>query len=178
MKIAAAIAGLALAAVSMAPAQQKIGHVNTEAIMKRLPDAADAQKQLDALVSEWQNELNRLQNEWKAKLNEYDQKKLIMTDARRAEAERELRALDQRIADYRNQKFGQNGELFSKQGELMRPVQDRVFKAIQDVASEEGFDYVLDQSGEILMMYANPTYDLTPRVLEKLQVGTVRSETN
>lgn len=178
MKIAAAIAGLALAAVSMAPAQQKIGHVNTEAIMKRLPDAADAQKQLDALVSEWQNELNRLQNEWKAKLTEYDQKKLIMTDARRAEAERELRALDQRIADYRNQKFGQNGELFAKQSELMKPVQDRVFKAIQDVATEEDFDYVLDQSGEILMMYANPTYDLTPKVLEKLQVGTVRPETN
>lgn len=178
MKVAAAIAGLALATVSMAPAQQKIGHVNTEAIMKRLPDAADAQKQLDALVSEWQNELNRLQNEWKAKLNEYDQKKLIMTDARRAEAERELRMLDQRIADYRNQKFGQNGELFSKQSELMKPVQDRVFKAIQDVATEDGFDYVLDQSGEILMMYANPTYDLTPKVLEKLQVGTVRPETN
>lgn len=178
MKVAAAIAGLALAAVSMAPAQQKIGHVNTEAIMKRLPDAADAQKQLDALVSEWQNELNRLQNEWKSKLNEYDQKKLIMTDARRAEAERELRMLDQRIADYRNQKFGQNGELFSKQSELMKPVQDRVFKAIQDVATEDGFDYVLDQSGEILMMYANPTYDLTPKVLEKLQVGTVRPETN
>lgn len=178
MKLAAVLAGAMLASVSPALAQQKIGHVNVEAIMKRLPDAADAQKQLDALVAEWQNELTRLQNEWKGKFDEYDQKKLIMTDARRAEAERELRALDQRIADYRTQKFGQNGELFTKQSELMKPVQDRVFKAIQDVATEEGFDYVLDQSGEILMMYANPTYDLTPKVLDKLQVGTVRSETN
>ncbi|HET9131185.1 MAG TPA: OmpH family outer membrane protein, partial [Terriglobia bacterium] len=73
-------------------------------------------------------------------------------------------------ADFRTQKFGQNGELFAKQNELMKPVQDRVFKAIQDVAQEEGYDYVFDKSGEILLMYANPKYDITDKVLEKLKV--------
>ncbi len=152
----------------IAIAQQKIGHVSTDAIMKQLPDAQDAQKQLDALVVEWQNELNKMQQDWQKRFDDYDQKKLIMTDARRAEAERDLRDLDQRIADYRTQKFGQNGELFQKQNDLMKPVQDRVFKAIQDVATEEGYDYVLDKSGEILMMYANEKHDLTPKVLQKL----------
>ncbi len=153
-----------------ARAQSKIGYVSTEAIMKQLPDAQDAQKQLDALTASWQDELNKMQEDWKKKYDDYDKKKLIMTDQRRAEAERELRDLDQKIADYRNQKFGQNGELFAKQNELMKPVQDRVFKAIQDVAVEEGYDYVLDKSGEILMMYANPKLDLTDKVLEKLKV--------
>jgi len=152
-----------------AVAQQKIGHISTDAIMKQLPDAQDAQKQLDAIVVEWQNELNRMQQDWQKKFDEYDQKKLIMTDVRRSEAERELRDLDQRIADYRGQKFGQNGELFQKQNELMKPVQDRVFKAIEEVAKEEGYDYVLDKSGEILMMYANAKNDITPKVLQKLQ---------
>lgn len=151
-----------------ATAQQKIGHVSTDAIMKQLPDAQDAQKQLDALVVEWQGELNKMQQDWQKKFDDYDQKKLIMTDARRAEAERDLRDLDQRIADYRSQKFGQSGELFQKQNDLMKPVQDRVFKAIQDVATEEGYDYVLDKSGEILMMYANEKHDLTTKVLQKL----------
>lgn len=164
---------ISMVAVSLlcgvAVAQQKIGHVSSEAIMKQLADAQDAQKQLDALVVEWQNELNKMQQDWQKKFDDYDQKKLIMTDARRADAERELRELDQRIADYRGQKFGQNGELFQKQNELMKPVQDRVFKAIQDVAKEEGYDYVLDKSGEILMMYANEKNDLTLKVLEKLQ---------
>ena len=151
-----------------ATAQQKIGHVSTDAIMKQLPDAQDAQKQLDALVVEWLGELNKMQQDWQKKFDDYNQKKLIMTDARRAEAERDLRDLDQRIADYRSQKFGQSGELFQKQNDLMKPVQDRVFKAIQDVATEEGYDYVLDKSGEILMMYANEKHDLTTKVLQKL----------
>jgi outer membrane protein len=153
-----------------ATAQMKIGHVSSEAIMKQLPDAQDAQKQLDALTAGWQDELNKMQDDWKKKYDEYDKKKLIMTDQRRAGAEKELRELDQKMADFRNQKFGQNGELFAKQNELMKPVQDRVFKAIQDVAVEDGYDYVFDKSGEILLMYANPKYDITDEVLQKLKV--------
>ncbi|MEX1139439.1 MAG: OmpH family outer membrane protein [Bacteroidota bacterium] len=165
------IAGLGILLVffcGLAISQQKIGHVNVEAIMKQLPDAADAQKQLDVLMAEWQEELNKLQSDWQKKFDDYDQKKLIMTDARRSEAEKELRDLDRRIGEYRNQKFGQNGDLFQKQNDLMKPVQDRVFKAIEEVAREDGFDYILDQSGEILMMYANPRNDITAKVLEIL----------
>ena len=82
-----------------------------------------------------------------------------------------MRELDSRIADFRNKKFGQNGDLFAKQNELMKPVQDRVFKAIQEVAVEETYDYVFDKSGEILLMYANTRFDLTPKVLAKLNVA-------
>ena len=158
-------------AVTPLPAQMKLGHVNSNAIMKQLPDAQDAQKQLDALTAQWQEELNKMQNDWKRKFDDYDKRKLIMTDQRRSDAEKELRELDQRIVEFRNQKFGQNGELFTKQNELMKPVQDRVFKAIQDVAKDEGYDYVFDRSGEILLMYANDKYDLTQKVLDKLKTG-------
>ncbi|MEX2115456.1 MAG: OmpH family outer membrane protein [Bacteroidota bacterium] len=168
MKRIAGLGALLVFFCGMLVGQQKIGHVNTEAIMKQLPDAADAQKQLDGLVAEWQNELTKMQSDWQKKFDDYDQKKLIMTDARRAESEKELRDLDRRIGEFRNQKFGQNGDLFQKQNEFMKPVQDRVFKAIEEVAKEEEFDYILDQSGEILMMYANPRNDITPKVLERL----------
>ena len=93
-----------------------------------------------------------------------------MTEQRRADDERELREMDQKIVDYRTQKFGQNGELFNKQNELMKPVQDRVFKAVQDVAREDGYDYVFDKSGDILLMYANEKYDLTQKIFAKLKV--------
>ncbi|RPI05331.1 MAG: OmpH family outer membrane protein [Ignavibacteriae bacterium] len=169
---------LALAAMLLlfgageATAQTKIAYFNSEAIMKQLPDAQDAQKQLDQFVAEWQQELNKMQTEWKNKFDDYDKRKLIMTEQRRADAERELREMDQKIVDFRTQKFGQNGELFNKQNELMKPVQDRVFKAVQDIAREEGYDYVFDKSGDILLMYANEKYDLTQKVYEKLKVPT------
>lgn len=166
-----------LATISVAAAQMKIGHISSEAIMKQLPDAQDAQRQLDALVAEWQNELNRMQQEWQRKYDEYEKRKLIMTEQRRAEAEKELQELDRKIVDFRAQKFGQNGELFTKQNELMKPVQDRVFKAIQEVALEEGYDYVFDKSGEILLMYATEKHDLTSKVLAKLQAGIPGSRT-
>ena len=161
----------AFVGTSVAIGQSKIGYVSTEAIMKQLPDAQDAQKQLDQLVVDWQAELNKMQQDWQKKFDDYEKRKLIMTEQRRADAEKEMRELDAKIADYRNRKFGQNGDLFAKQNELMKPVQDRVFKAIQDVALEEGYDYVFDKSGEILLMYANTKYDLTPKVLTKLNVA-------
>lgn len=152
--------------------QAKIGYVDSQSIMQKLPEGQDAQKQLDALVAQWQGEITKMQNEWQQKYGEYDKKKLIMSDQTRAEAERELVALEKKVTDYRNQKFGPNGEMFTKQNELLKPVQDRVFKAIQDVAVEENYDYVLDKSGQILLLYANDKYDLTPQVLQKLQVST------
>lgn len=164
-----AVALLVLLVSASAPAQVKIGHISSEAIMKQLPDAQDAQKQLDALVAQWQADLNKMQQDWKQKFDDYDRKKLIMTDQRRADTERELREADQKISDYRNQKFGQNGELFAKQDEFMKPIQDRIFKAIQDIAQEEGYDYIFDKSGEILLMYSNDKLDLTQKVLDRLQ---------
>jgi outer membrane protein len=154
--------------------QAKIGYVDSQTIMQKLPEGQDAQKQLDALVAQWQAEITKMQNDWQKKYEEYDKKKLIMSDQTRAEAERELVTLEKSVTDYRNQKFGPNGEMFTKQNELLKPVQDRVFKAIQDVAVEESYDYVLDKSGQILLLYANDKYDLTPKVLQKLQVATTK----
>jgi outer membrane protein len=158
--------------VGIAFSQAKIGYVDSQAIMQKLPEGQDAQRQLDALVAQWQGEIKKMQDDWQKKYEEYDKKKLIMSDQTRAEAEQELVTLEKKVTDYRNQKFGPNGEMFTKQNDLLKPVQDRIFKAIQDVALEENYDYVLDKSGQILLLYANDKYDLTPQVLQKLQVTT------
>jgi outer membrane protein len=154
---------------AMSFSQAKIGWVNSKAITEKLTEAQEAQRQLDNLVTDWQTELAKLQNDWQKKFSEYDKKKLILTDQGRADAERELQEMDKKISEYRNTKFGQNGELFQKQNELMKPVQDKIFKAIQDVAKEEDYDYVLDKSGDVLLMYTNDKYDLTDKVLEKIK---------
>src|SRR5579862_8612858 len=73
-------------------AQSKIGWINSQAVMDKLPEAQDAQHQLDNTVADWQNELHKMQNDWQKKYDEYDKKKLILTDAQRADAEKELQA--------------------------------------------------------------------------------------
>jgi len=163
------VVAVLLAAATLAPAQSKIGHINSEAIMQTLPEAVDAQKTLDQLVSQWEGELQKMQADWKRKFDDYDKRKLILTDQARADAERELRELDQSIADYRNKKFGQNGELFQKQNEVMKPIQNKIFKVLEEIAKEDGYDYVFDKSGEILLLYANDKNDLTQKVISRMQ---------
>lgn len=163
------LVALVLLLASVAFPQAKIGWINSRTIMDKLPEAQEAQRQLDALVTEWQNELAKMQNEWQKKFAEYDKKKLILTDQMKSDNERELQDLDRKISEYRNRKFGQNGELFQKQNELMKPVQDKIYKAIQDVAKDESYDYIIDKSGEILLMYTNEKFDVTLAVLEKIK---------
>jgi outer membrane protein len=165
------IFGICALLVLAAPglAQSKVAHINSEAILKALPEAQDAQRSLDAMVSQWEAELQKLQSDWRKKLDEYDKKKLILTDQARADAEKDLRDLDQAIAEFRNKKFGPNGELFQKQNEVMKPFQNKLFQVLQEVALDEGYDYILDQSGEILILYANEKNDITQAVLTRMQ---------
>ncbi len=163
------VSGLLLLAALPAFSQGKIGHINSEAIFKALPEAQDAQRSLDALVTQWDTELQQMQAEWKKKLDEYDKKKLIMTDQAKLEAEQVLRDLEKNITEFRNKKFGPNGELFVKQNEVMKPIQNKLFQVLKDIASEDEYDYIFDQSGEILLLYANEKNDLTQTVLERMQ---------
>ena len=169
-RFAAVLVAFTLSLASLqATAQTSVGHISSETIMQTLPEAQDAQRSLDAMVAQWEQELSKMQADWKKKFEEYDKKKLILTDQARAEAERELRTLDQSITDYRNRKFGQNGELFQKQNEVMKPIQNKIFKVLEDIAKEEGYDYVFDRSGDILLLYANEKNDLTQKVLARMQ---------
>jgi len=160
---------LALCVAGTVMGQTKIGHINSESIMQTLPEAIDAQKSLDALVSQWEAELQKLQADWKRKFDDYDKKKLILTDQVRAEQEKELRDMDQAVADFRNKKFGQNGELFQKQNDVMKPIQNKIFKVLEEIAKEDGYDYIFDRSGEILLLYANEKKDLTAQVIQRMQ---------
>ncbi len=130
----------------------------------------DARQKLDALIQEWQTELRKLESDLKLKEDDYEKRKLIMTEQTSTEAKAEIAKLEKEISDYRDKKFGANGELFQKQNELMKPVQNKVFTIIQQVATEENLDFVFDRSGDIIFLYAKPEYDLTAKVIERLKV--------
>ena len=150
-------------------AQLKIGYIDSDTIMDNLPDVQDARQKLDAIIRDWQTELRNLEAEHKKKKDDFDKRNLVMTDQTRTEAEKELAVLEKGISDFRDKKFGPKGELFQKQDELMKPLQNKIFNVIQEIAADEDFDYVFDRSGDIIFLYAKPEYDLTAKVLEQLQ---------
>ncbi|MCX7877934.1 MAG: OmpH family outer membrane protein [Ignavibacteria bacterium] len=149
--------------------QQKIGYVDSRVIMENFQDARDAQTNLDNLVTKWKGELQMMNDSLINLKEDFERKKLILTENIRKQKEDEIKSLEKRIADFRQEKFGENGEYFRKQNELMKPVQDRIFKAIQDVAREGNYDFVIDRSTQLLLLYMNDKYDLTQKVIKKLE---------
>lgn len=161
---------LLLLTSSFSLAQLKIGYIDSDAIMDNLPDVQDARQKLDALIKDWQAELNKMENDWKSKYDDYEKRKLIMTDQTRSETEAALVKLENDIAQYREKKFGTNGELFQKQDELMKPVQNKIFNVLKEIAEEENYDFVFDRSGDIMFLYAKEQYDITSKVLDRLKL--------
>ena len=151
-------------------AQLKIGYVDSDTIMDNFPDVQDARQKLDAFIQEWQTELRKMESDLKLKEDDYEKRKLTMTEQTSTEAKADISKLEKEIADYRDKKFGANGELFQKQNEVMKPVQNKVFTIIQQIAAEEELDFVFDRSGDIIFLYAKPDYDLTAKVIERLKV--------
>ncbi len=158
---------LTLSATSFA--QLKIGYVDSNTIMSQLSDAQDAQKTIDALVKEWNDELQKMQRELDTRSADFEKRKLIMSDNKRLEVETEITKLESDISNFRQSKFGFQGELYTQQEEIMKPVQNRIFLAIESVAEDEELDYVFDRSGEMIFLYAKEEYDITGKVLEILK---------
>lgn len=151
-------------------AQQKIGYVDSKVIIDNMQDAKDAQKTLDGFVTQWKSQISTLNDSLSLIKDDFEKKKLILTENIKKQKEEDIASLGRRIEDYKTEKFGESGEYFRKQDELMKPIQDRVFKAIADVAKEGDYDFVFDRSTELIMLYMNEKYDITSQVMKKLEV--------
>jgi len=151
-------------------AQLKIGYVDSDTILDNSPDMQEVRQKIDGMIQEWQTELRKMESDLKAAQDDYDKRKLIMTEETSADALAQIRKQEKEIGDFREKKFGANGELFQKQDELMKPIQNKILNIIQELANEEELDYVFDRSGDIMFLYAKPDYDLTSKVIEKLKI--------
>jgi len=149
--------------------QTKVGYIDSKRIVESMQESQDAQQRLDNLVTQWQTELTQLQDSLKLVKEDYEKKKLILTDQLKQQTETQITELETKVSNFKIQKFGEGGEYFQKQTEFMKPVQDRIFKAIETVAKDGSFDYVFDRSSDILLLYVNENYDLTTKVINEIE---------
>lgn len=163
------IAVASLAAVP-AQAQQRLGYVDSEYILSQTPEFATVEQQVDRLAQDWQREIEQRQQEVDELFQEYQARELLYTNEERQRKREEIVQAEDEVERLRMRYFGPEGELFAEQERLMRPVQERILAAIEEVATEEGYDYVFDKSGEYLFLFAREQYDLSDRVLEELGI--------
>lgn len=161
----------ALSLTSVGLAQHRIGYVDTEYILNRLPEYQAVQQRLDQMVRDWQAELDRRRQEIDRMFEAYQARELLYTPEERQRRREEIVRAEEEFERLRQQYFGPEGELFSQQEALLRPIQERVLAAIETVARDKGYDYVLDKAAAPMLLYAPPEHDLSDRVLAELNVN-------
>ncbi len=154
--------------------QVKIGVVDSEIILSQLPEYKQAQDKLNEIVKKWQAELDSLSMNYQEKLDNYRKQEAMMTEEVKFKEQQDLMKLEQEIYNFRQRKFGQQGDFAMEQDRLLSPIKQNIIKAIEKVAKEEKVTLVLDKAGEVVVLYSDPSYDLTFKVLDQLRRGKVK----
>lgn len=149
---------------------QRVGFVNSETIRDKFPEAKRAEQRIESIVEDWKRELTALQEQIDQLQYEIKQNRLIWTDTERIEKENKLSKLQKQKNEFATKKFEPGGEYDETVKLIQQPVELKIFSAVQQVSSEEGFDIIWDQSIQPLA-YVNFKYDLTVKVLRKLGVN-------
>lgn len=153
-----------------ARAQHTIGYVDSDYILQQLPEYATVQQKLDRMVQQWEDELGQQQEQVEALEQEFEARELLYTDEERRERQAAIDAAREEAVRLREQYFGPEGQLYTEQRRLMRPVQERVLTAVEQVAQDEGYDYILDKSSDLIFMFAREEHDLSATVLQELGI--------
>ena len=169
------IGGLLLALLlltgSLRARAQKFGWVDSEAIMVKMPDYAKAQLELNTLSETWQREIEAQKKDLDKLYHNYQGEEVVLTEPMKKKRQDEILKKEQDVKAYQNKHFGYEGELFKKRQELNKPVQDKVFEAVEKVAKKKGLAVLFDKSADLTMLYTNPAHDYTEFVLEELGLG-------
>jgi len=147
---------------------QRFAYVDSEYILKHIPDYASAQKQLSVLSDQWQKEVDTHFQEIDRLYKAYQADQVLMTADMKKRREAEIVDKEKAAKDFQRQKFGPDGELAQHSTQLIKPIQDRMAKAIQAVAESENLDMIFDKNSEVIMLYANPRYDKSAEVITRL----------
>ncbi|UIR56665.1 OmpH family outer membrane protein [Sphingobacterium sp. SRCM116780] len=147
---------------------QQFAYVDSEYILKHIPEYTSAQKQLDDLSQKWQQEVDQQYAEIERLYKAYQNDQVLLNEDMRKRREDEIVKKEKEVKDYQKQKFGFEGELYKQRIQLVQPIQGRVTKAIQDLAASQGIDIVLDKGQEATFLYANPKLDKSNEVITKL----------
>jgi outer membrane protein len=150
---------------------QKYCIIDSKYILEKLDEYKDAQTKLDNISKMWQDEIDTKMAEVEKMYKGYQAERPMLSDEMRKKREDEIVYKERNAKDLQKQRFGYEGELFKRRQELIRPIQDKVFIAVQKMAAQKGHDLVLDKAGGVTLFYADPKLDRSDDVLKLLGIN-------
>ena len=159
--------GLLLATVSFA---QRYAVIDSKYILEKLPEYKEAQQKLDQFSKMWQQEIDKKSADLDRMYKDYDAEQVMLSDDLKKKREDQLFMKEKTLRDLQRQRFGFEGDLFKRRQELVKPVQDKVYNAVQKLAVQRGYDFILDKSEGITVIFADPKLEKSDDVLKELGV--------
>ena len=151
-------------------AQQRYAVIDTKYILERIPAYKEADAKLKLTGEQWQKEIDDLQVQLDKMYKNYESEQFMLTEALKKKREDELFEKEKQLRDLQKKRFGYEGDLFKERQRLIKPVQDKVYDAIQKIATSRSYDFVLDKSEGITIIFADPKLDKSDEVLKELGI--------
>lgn len=161
---------ICILAIVFTASAQRYAIVDTRYILEKIPDYTDAQKKLDDISAQWQKEIDSKQQALDKMYKDFDAEQVMLSDVLKKKREDEIFVKEKELRDLQRKRFGFEGDLFKKRQELVKPIQDKVYTAIQKLAVAKMYDFILDKSEGITVIFADPKLDKSEDVLRELGV--------
>lgn len=150
---------------------QKFGYVDTGYVLEQMPEYKQAKDEVEKLAKDWQQEIADMNKEVEKLEASLLAEEVLLTKEMKADRDKEIQDKWDEVAAYQNQVFGFEGLFFLKKQEVIKPVQDKVFDAVEKVSKKQRLQIMFDKSGDLVMIYTDPVHDYTDYVLEELGLG-------
>ncbi|MGD9992469.1 MAG: OmpH family outer membrane protein [Salinivirgaceae bacterium] len=147
---------------------QKFAFVDTDYILNSIPTYESAQDQIDIMSKDWQSEIEAKYADIEKLYKEYQAEKVLLTEEMKMQREEEIIQKEREVKDLQRKYFGPEGDLFKKRKELIEPIQNDIFNAVKEIATEGNYAVIFDAAGGASMLFSDPKYDKSDEVLEKL----------
>jgi outer membrane protein len=152
-------------------AQTKYAVINTKYILDKIPEYKEADKKLKALGDQWQLEIDQKQMTLDKMYKNYEAEQFMLSDDLKKKREDELFVKEKELRDLQKKRFGYEGDLFKERQKMVKPIQDKVYNAVQKLATARGYDFILDKSEGITIIFADPKLDKSDDVLKELGIN-------
>jgi outer membrane protein len=162
------LTALLIACIGLVTKAQKYAFVDTDYILDNIPEYADAQTQLDELSVNWQKEIETKFTEIDKLYKDFQNESLLLPEDMKKKREEDIIKKEKDAKDLQKKRFGKDGDLFKKRQELVKPIQDKVYSAIEGIAADDNYAVVFDKANNATLIYTNPKYDISEQVLDKM----------
>lgn len=150
---------------------QKYAYIDSEYILENMPEYTEAQAELDRVAAVWQKEIEAKFRTIDSMYKKYQVEAITLPESMKKNREEAIIAAEKDAKDLQKKRFGKDGDLFKKREELVKPIQDRVFTAIDEYARDKGYAFVFDVAGAMTIVYADPKWDINAEILQKLGIS-------